>query len=372
MKIIIVGPAYPLRGGGMSTFNERLALQFQNEGHDVEIVTFSLQYPKFLFPGKSQISNDEAPANLKIKVLINSINPFTWFKTFVYIKRQQPHLVVFRYWMPFMAPCLGSIAYLLKFFTNTQRVAITDNIVPHEKFPLQHFLTQFFVKSCNKFITLSSAVAQDLSKYTKTGKIQVKPHPLYDNFGKPIPKAEAIEVLQLPNSKKYLLFFGFIRQYKGLHLLLQAMGQAQLKELNICLVVAGEYYEDETSYKALLQPLVEQGLAVDKTGFVPNEMVKYYFSASDLVALPYLHATQSGVTQVAFHFNKPMLVTNVGGLAEVVTPNIGYAVNPEVTPIADAIFDFFTHNRAENMSKNVAIEKTKYSWETLTQAIVNA
>lgn len=370
-RIVIVGPAHPLRGGGMATFNERLAQAFQENGDKVEIVTFSLQYPSFLFPGKSQYSDEPAPEGLRIKVLINSINPVSWFKTGNYIRRQKPDMVIFRYWLPFMGPALGTIARIIRRNNYSRILAITDNVVPHEKRPGDVPFTKYFLRACHGFITMSRSVQQDLQYFEPDKPNVYLPHPLYDNFGTIESKAEACTALGLDPNYNYLLFFGFIRAYKGLDLLLQAMANPRIKaEKNLKLIVAGEFYEDAAPYHKLIEELQLQDQLILHTDFIPNAAVRHYFCAADLIVQPYKHATQSGVTQVAYHFNKPMVVTNVGGLAELVPDGeVGFVVAPQPQTIADAIVTFYSSGKATQFEQNIQHYKQRFSWSNFTEQI---
>ncbi|NDK56760.1 glycosyltransferase [Pontibacter fetidus] len=371
-KVVIVGPAHPLRGGGMATFNERLARAFQENGDEVEIVTFSLQYPSFLFPGKSQYSDEPAPEGLRIKVLINSVNPISWLKTGNYIRKQKPDLVIFRYWLPFMGPALGTIARIIRSNNYSRILAITDNVVPHEKRPGDVPFTKYFLRSCHGFVTMSRSVQQELQYFEPTKPNLYLAHPLYDNFGAIETKAEACAALGLDPNYSYLLFFGFIRAYKGLDLLLQAMADARLQSRkDIKLIVAGEFYEDAAPYRKLIESNSLQDQLILRTDFIPNAEVRHYFCAADLVVQPYKHATQSGVTQVAYHFNKPMVVTNVGGLAELVPDGeVGYVVNPEPETIASAILDFYSSGKAETFREAIANYKQRFSWKHFVHEIL--
>ncbi|PRY12636.1 glycosyltransferase involved in cell wall biosynthesis [Pontibacter ummariensis] len=370
-RVIIVGPAYPLRGGGMATFNERLAYAFQEAGDEVEIVTFSLQYPSFLFPGKSQYSEEPAPEGLRIKVLINSVNPISWWRTGNYIRKQTPDLVIFRYWLPFMGPALGTIARIVRQNGGSRVLAITDNVVPHEQRPGDVPFTRYFLGACHGFITMSKAVQQDLKQFAPQKPSLYLFHPLYDNFGEAETKRAACKALHLDPRYNYILFFGFIRAYKGLDLLLQAMASPLLQERkDLKLIIAGEFYEDEAPYRQLINQLRLHDRLVLRTDFIPNAEVRHYFCAADLVVQPYKHATQSGVTQVAYHFNKPMVVTNVGGLAELVPDGeVGYVVTPEPEDIANAISRFYHADAAGNFSQNIATYKQRFSWAHFVRAI---
>jgi glycosyltransferase involved in cell wall biosynthesis len=373
-KIIILGSAYPLRAGGLSTFNERLAEEFQAQGHEVIIYTFSLQYPRILFPGKTQYAIRPAPENLNIKVKVNSINPINWWLTGRQIRRENADLLVIRYWLPFMAPCLGTIAGMVRKNKKTRVVTIADNIIPHEKRPGDKWLTSFFIKRSDGFVTLSKSVLKDLEQFEKKGKPKVyAPHPLYDNFGEKIPRDEALKILKLSPEYRYILFFGFIRGYKGLDILLNAMGEQILADLPVKLIVAGEFYSSDQPYFKIIR---EKGLGnkvVLHTQFIPNDKVAAYFCVSDLVVQPYKEATQSGVTQVAYHFDVPMVVSNVGALPEMVPNNIaGIVVKPDAQKVAKAIHRFFSKNMADEFIRGVKSQKERFSWSRLTEAVFEA
>jgi len=366
-KVIIIGPAHPLRGG-LATFNQRLAKQFIDEGHDCSIVSFSLQYPSFLFPGTTQYSTDPAPAGVIIHTIINSINPVNWISVGTKLKNWKPDLIIVRYWLPFMGPALGTILGQVKKNKHTKVVCIADNVIPHEKRIGDTSFTKYFLKAPDAFVTMSEKVFSDLRKFTNK-PAQLVQHPLYDNFGEAISKTEARNFLGLNQNEKIILFFGFIRQYKGLDLLLKAMTHEKIKEQNIKLLIAGEFYEDDKPYLQLIQDNgLEEGLIL-KTNFIPDSEVKYYLCCSDCVIQPYRNATQSGVTPLAYHFEKPMIVTNVGGLPSLV-PNekVGLVCEPEPASIAEAILKFYQLGE-QFFIPNLRVEKQKYSWSKLTKAI---
>lgn len=367
-KVIIIGPAWPLRGG-LASFDERLAKEFTDQGFDTTIYTFSLQYPGFLFPGTTQYSSEPAPNNLKIKVCINSINPFNWIKVGTELTKIKPDLIVVRYWLPFMGPCLGSILRFVKRNQFTKVVCIADNVIPHEKRPGDTPFTKYFIRPVDAFITMSEKVMKDLVALTHKPAQQVV-HPLYDNFGEAISKNEARKHLNLPIDQKIVLFFGFIRKYKGLDVLLQAMHDDRIKSAHIHLLVAGEFYENRKEYDDLIESLQIKDKLILHTDFIPDSSVKYYLSAADFVIQPYKNATQSGVTPLAYHFEKPMLVTNVGGLPDLVPHNkVGIVTEPEPNAIATGMLqlyelgeDFFLPHLRE--------EKKKYSWKILTEKLL--
>lgn len=368
MHVIIVGPAYPYRGG-IAALNERLAYEYQKQGHKVEIYTFTLQYPNFLFPGKTQYSESPAPEDLKIYRKINSCNPFNWIKIGKEIKKKNPDLVITRFWLPFMAPCLGTIERVVKRNKHTKVVSLVDNIIPHEKRIGDKIFASYFVKSTQGFVAMSRSVLEDLSLFDSKKPRVYSPHPLYDHYGLRISNQEAQNNLGLDTSCKYVLFFGFIRGYKGLDLLLDAFGNKRLRELNVKLIVAGEFYGNEEQYMKQIKDLGIEDRVELHTYFIPDDKVNNYFCAADIVAQPYRTATQSGVTQVAFHFEKSMLVTNVGGLPEIVPHGkIGYVVEPDANEIAKALIDFYENEREKEFEQNVKEEKRKYEWVNMIEA----
>lgn len=366
-KVIIIGPAFPFRGG-VANFNNALAQEYYDRGDQVILYSFTLQYPGFLFPGTTQYESGEAPKNLKIKTLINSVNPFNWINVARKINAEKPDYVVVRYWLPFMAPCLGTIARLLN--KKIKILAITDNVIPHEKRIGDTLFTRYFVKSCDAFLSLSASVLDDLSKFTNTIYKKFIPHPIYNVFGDKIPKAKALENLGLNSEDKHLLFFGFVRKYKGLDLMLKAMGDSRIKAMGIKLIIAGEFYDDKTEYTDLIADLGIAKNIIMKSDFIPANKVKDYFCSADMITQTYRTATQSGVTQIAYSFDRPMLVTDVGGLAEIVPHNkVGYVTSQNPTEIADAIIDFYTNNKEEEFSDNTSLEKKRFSWKFFIEGL---
>ncbi|NSL87417.1 glycosyltransferase [Chitinophaga solisilvae] len=366
-KILILGTAYPFRGG-LAAYNERLAEELQ-QTDDVEIYTFTVQYPGFLFPGKSQYSSDPAPAQLRIKRLINSVNPLNWLITGRKIRKMNPDIIITKYWLPFMGPALGTLLRVGK-SSRTKVIAVLDNVVPHEKRPGDVAFTKYFLKPVDAFVAMSQSVLDDLRTFEPHKKASLIPHPIYDNYGTPVSKEEARRRLQLQPGKRYILFFGFIRQYKGLDLLLKAMADERMKQLDVHAIVAGEYYEDAAPYQQLLQELRLGDRIIMHTDFIPTEDVKNYFCAADLVVQPYKSATQSGISQIAYHFDKPMVVTRVGGLLEMVPDGVvGFQCEPDPASIAEAIEKYFTGNHEAEMVTALKTEKLKYSWARLAKEI---
>jgi D-inositol-3-phosphate glycosyltransferase len=368
-KLIIIGTSWPFRGG-LSAYNERLATEYQRNGYDVIIYTFTVQYPNFLFPGKTQMADWEAPKDLEIRQKINSINPFNWISVGNQIKKEKPDLVIIKYWLPFMGPCFGTIARRIRKNRNTRIITILDNIIPHEKRIGDRLFTRYFIKPIQAFVAMSDSVLEDTKKFDVKKPRGFCPHPLFDNFGEGIDKAEAKKELGLDPDINYALFFGFIRDYKGLDLVLQAFGESVLKGSNIKLLVAGEFYSDEEKYHSIIKELGIEDQVVLRTDFIPDNMVRYYFSAIDVVVQPYKTATQSGISQIAYHFNKPMIVTNVGGLPEIVPDGkVGFVVEKNGQAIAQAIGRYYDEKLEETFTKGAEVEKQKYSWNRMVLTI---
>ena len=371
MHIVILGTAYPFRGG-LATFNERLARQLQAEGHQVEVITFTLQYPSFLFPGKTQYSSEQPPTDLHITQRVNSCNPFNWLRVGQYIRRQQPDLLITCYWMAFFAPCYSIIERIAKRNGKTRTIALVHNMIPHEPSLLDKLFAPVYVRATDGFVALSESVVQDINRFDHGTKPKTSyPHPIYDHYGEPMTKQEACQALNLAPNNQYMLFFGLVRAYKGLDLLLDAFGKVKDQLPNLQLIVAGEFYEEEDKYRAQITNNGLTDRVIIRNEFIADADLRKYFGAADLIVQPYKSATQSGVTQVAFHFEKPMLVTNVGGLGEIVHDHkMGYAVEPNAEAIAQALTDYYTHNRQADYTTYLIKEKDKYSWSKLAESFV--
>ena len=364
-KLVIIGPAWPLRGG-LSAFDEKLATQFTEKGIQTRIDTFSLQYPSILFPGKSQYTNDPKPNNVNINVCINSINPFNWIKIGLKLYREKPDLIIVRFWIPFLAPCLGTILKIAKKNKHTKVISIVDNMIPHEKRMGDQLLTKYFVKTVDGFIAMSEKVKTDIKTFSHK-PVSISPHPIFNHFGDPITKMEARTQLGLPQQDKIIIFFGYIRKYKGLDLLIQAMADETIKKFGIQLMVVGEFYEDASGYHDLVNALGLQDQIKFYSNYIPDGEVKNYVCSADFIIQPYKNATQSGVTPLAYHFEKPMLVTNVGGLADTV-PNLktGIVVEPNIQAITKGIKTLYELGE-NHFIPNIIEEKKKYSWEQMTE-----
>jgi D-inositol-3-phosphate glycosyltransferase len=369
-KIILLGTTWPFRSGGIATFNERLTRALIDNGDEVINYTFSLQYPSFLFPGKTQLSDQPAPEGLDIRIKVNSVNPFNWLAVGREIRRLKPDLLLVRYWTPFMAPCLGTIARIARRNNHTKVIAIADNVIPHEKHVIDNLLTRYFTNNCNGFITMSRAVLNDLKQFRPLAPAVYTPHPLYDIFGSIVPREQALKQLNLSADFRYILFFGFIRDYKGLDWLLEAFGAEKLRRFPLKLIVAGEFYTSSEKYLKIIRDKNLADFVILRTDFIADHDVANYFGAADMIVQPYKSATQSGVTQIAFHYNKPMLVTDVGGLGEIIPHGkVGYVVKPGPEAITEAIFDFYDNDRNDFFTGNVISEKEKFSWGTMVETI---
>lgn len=370
MKIVIVGTSYPYRGG-IAAFTDRLATEFVKEGIDIEVVTFKLQYPSFLFPGKTQYSDAKAPAGFYIERKINSISPLNWIKVGKEIRKKNPDIVIFTYWMSFFAPCFGKIARVIKRRCNARCIGLIHNMIPHEKSVLDKMFAPYFVKAMDGFVALSQSVLDDVASLDKQGKPKcMVPHPLYDHYGEIMKRNEALKHLNLDPNYRYCLFFGLVRAYKGLDLLIDAFADERLRKNDVKLIVAGEFYDDEKPYLEQIKKHNIKDFIIIENQYISDDNVKYYFNIADIVVQPYKSATQSGVTQIAYHFEKPMLVTNVGGLGEIIPDGkVGYVVEPKPSSIADALVDFFENGRFDAFVEGVRDEKQTYQWSNMTAAI---
>jgi D-inositol-3-phosphate glycosyltransferase len=367
MKIIILSTAYPLRGG-IAHFVGLLYKELAKT-NDAKVITFKRQYPSILFPGKSQIESGDTVEPISTEVIVDSINPLNWLSVGHKIRKEKPDLLIFKFWMPFFAPCFGTISRIAKKNKITKVLTICDNVIPHEKKPGDITLTKYFFKTVDYFVLLSEKVRSDLLTLKPGSKNKFLPHPVYSNFGQAVNKNEAKKHLSI-SAEKVILFFGFIRDYKGLDVLLNSMALLKNK-LNVKLIIAGEFYSNEGKYLKIIDDLGIKENLLMFTDFIPTSDVKYYFSAADCVILPYRDATQSGIVQIATNFSKPVIAANVGGLGEVIeNGKTGFVVekeNPEA--LADAIKNFYVENREEEFVKNVALEVKKYSWENFVNGI---
>ena len=368
MNILLIGPSSPLRGG-IANFNDSLFNALVKK-HEARIISFSLQYPSLLFPGRSQYEPGTPRGNSRSVRLINSVNPFSWRHAADEAVRMNPGCILVHYWMPFFAPSLGSIIRRVKKKIDVPVIGLLHNVSPHEGMPGGKMLSGFFFDSCDGFIAMSSSVLSEIRSSGIDKPVRLLAHPVYDIFGKPVSRQLAYDRLNLDHGQRHLLFFGMIRAYKGLDLLIKAMAEDSLEHLDIKLIVAGEFYDNENKYLDLVEELGLKKKIVFTRSFVPEKLVAHYFAVADLVVLPYISATQSGITQIAYHFEKPMLVTDVGGLGEIVPHGkIGYVCKKDPGIIASSIADFFDNDRSSEFIKNIRSEKRRFSWRAMVEGI---
>ena len=368
MKIVSIGPASPLRGG-IAKFNESFVLACIKKNFDAEIISYKFLYPSFLFPGKTQYSEDPAPDNLKITQAIHSVNPFNWGNVAKMINKISPDLVIIHYWMPFFAPALGTIARKIKASNRTVIIAVAHNLFPHESQPGIKLLTGFFLKPVDGFVGLSSSVLSDFRTFKMIKPAICLPHPVYDIYGHKPSREEALSFLKLDPGFRYLLFFGLIRKYKGLDLLLDAFSRLNVEKVK--LIVAGEFYENKRGYFSMADTLGISDRVIFTDKFIPENEVRYYFSAADTVVQPYISATQSGVTQIAYHFDCPMVVSNVGGLPEIVFDGqTGFVCQRDPVEIALAIRKSLDLDTRKKLIEGIKREKYRFSWTTFVEKVI--
>jgi len=366
MKITILGPAHPYRGG-LAAIMETMARTFRSHGNEVDIKTFTRQYPALLFPGKSQTVATPPPADLRICRCVDTMNPLNWWRVGRRIRRERPDFVLMKYWTPFMAPCFGTIARIARRNGHTKVLCQIDNVAPHEHHWVDRPFNRYFLRAVDGFIYMSEQVHSELAAYTSAPAL-FSPHPLFENFGERVARSEACVRLGVDPAVRYALFFGLVRDYKGLDLLLDAW--ALLKRSGRTrgrrLIVAGEFYTAKEPY---LKQIAGSGLSDEvilHDRFIPDDEVRYYFSAADFVVQPYKTATQSGVTQIAYQFCTPMVVTRVGGLPEIVPDGrVGYVCEPTAEGVADAVERIWSGDVPERFRENCVAERRRFSWEQM-------
>ncbi|MFC1568994.1 glycosyltransferase [bacterium] len=369
MRFVIVGPAYPIRGGIAQSVTQ-LYKTLCGSGHDVHVLSFKRLYPNFLFPGTTQFESGKPLYKLRSKAILDSINPLTWIHALIWLQTIRPTTLIFQYWMPFFVPCYVFLTVLAKIFWGVQVLYICHNIIPHEQRIGDSFFSKLGLKFVDGFITQSLSVHQDLLTIRPDAKIIDVPHPVYTILPDAIPKQEARNKLGI-QAEHIILYFGIIRPYKGVKYLVQAMPEI-LKHKQVQCFICGEFYEERDETIHLIRDLNLEANITVQDQFIPNETIHLYFCAADLVVLPYVTATQSGVVQVAYNYNRPVLVTDVGGLPEVVQDgHTGYVVPPKnPDAISKAVLHFFRNTRKIPFEKNIKSEKSKYSWEQMGEAVV--
>ncbi len=368
MKIVIVGTFPPFRGG-IAHFYATLARELSGE-HEVQAVNFTTQYPGPLFPGKTQYEAQEPASGFPNRRLLSSINPVTWIRTAIWIRKQQPDLIIFKYWMPFFGPAFGYLARRFKKESKTRIVVVCDNIIPHESRWFDLPATKYFFNAVDRFIVMSKSVESDLLSLYPDAEYQRTHHPLYNIFGSPVDMDTARRHLSL-KSDKIILFFGFVRGYKGLDVLIKSAARLE-KELNdFQIVAAGDCYEDKAKYTDLVTECGVDDIVDLRLEFIPDQDVAHYFSAADVVVLPYKTATQSGIVPIAYHFNRPVIVTRVGGLPEIVKDGeTGFLSGGEPDEIADSISKFYKKLSGIDFEANIESHKKRYSWREFAKVVI--
>jgi glycosyltransferase involved in cell wall biosynthesis len=357
--------------GGIAQFNAILAREL-SRAHDVRFLSFTRQYPGLLFPGRTQYVADEAgaaAARFEARPVLDSIGPLSWERTARLAAEERPDLLLFKYWMPFFAPAFGTIIRRVKRRVPARAVFVCDNVIPHERRPFDRALTRYALGAADGFVVMSAAVRDDLLGLLPGARWRLVPHPIYHIFGAPAGKAEARRALGL-DAGPWLLFFGFVRRYKGLDLLIEALPRIR-ERVPVKLLVAGEFYEGEARTRERVRALGLTGAVRFDAEYIPEARVPLYFSATDAVVLPYHSATQSGIVQVAYQLDAPVICTDVGGLAEVVREGkSGFVVPPEDPgALAGAVIRFYAEDWEARLRAGVAEVKGEYSWAPLVRAV---
>ncbi|NCQ35865.1 glycosyltransferase [bacterium] len=377
MKLAFLGPAPPFRGG-IVTYYGLLARALEQAGHQVYWASFAAQYPGFLFPGTTQEGETAPWLDHPNTPRFVPWSPWSWWRAARDIEAAGVEAVVIKYWLPFFAPGFWGVTRRLR-AKGVRVVYLLDNVIPHEKYPLGQFLTRKALGTGHGFIAQSGQVRADLFSVlpdTDPQAVRDVPHPVYD-FGAPgrprKTRQEARRDLGLDPDRRVVLFFGFIKPYKGVVHLIDAAGPLRAEfgdELQVLIV--GDIYGGRQPYLDRIAASAGKDIVTLVEGFVPDETVEDYFVAADLVVLPYVSATQSGIVQIAYHYDRPVVTTRVGGLPEVVREGeTGFLVPPEDSgALADAITRFFREDKADEFAAAVAREKKKYSWESMVEAIV--
>jgi glycosyltransferase involved in cell wall biosynthesis len=362
-----VGTFPPFRGG-IANFYHTLAEKLFNT-HNVLAINFTTQYPNILFPGKSQYDENVEQTTYPSERMLSTINPFTWDKTAKRIIEFKPDLIIFKYWMPFFALSFGTVLKKVKKKMNIQSLVICDNIIPHEGRTFDETLTKYFFNNVDSFIVMSKSVENDLLSYYPNAKFVYSPHPLFDIFGDQISKNAAKSQLGI-KEEKMLLYFGLIRAYKGLDLLIEAAGKLKKKLQNFKILAVGDCYDNPDHYKELIKTHEVEDIFDLRMEFVPNDHVNKYFSAADAIVLPYKSATQSGVVPVAYHFNKPVIITDVGGLKEIVLDGkTGLVVKPDADHIANGVMKFYNIWSETDFDSAIEEFKQQFSWSVFIEKL---
>lgn len=366
-KIILIGPIYPYKGG-ISHYTGLMYRELAKR-HDVEMISYKMQYPKFLFHKEQRDYSNDSFKIEGAQYLLHTANPFNIVKTARYIRRRKPDLVVIQWWHPYFAPCY----FLLTRFMERQNIVfVCHNVFPHERFPLDKILTRLALNNGSHFIVHAAEEAKELTKIQPHPDYIVTPHPTYNAFRfEGMSREQAREQLSIGQEERILLFFGYVREYKGLKYLLRAMPEICREDEKVKLWVVGEFGADREEYFKLIHELEIEDRVQVRDAYTPDREVEKYFAAADLVVLPYTSATQSGIVQIAYGFTKPVVVTDVGGLPDVVKDGeTGYIVeagNPQA--IAGAVVRFFREGQAQRMQENIEKEAYRFSWERMGEVL---
>lgn len=366
MKIAFLSTFYPFRGG-IAQFNALMYRAFEKE-HTVKAFTFKRQYPNFLFPGETQyVTKEDIADEIPSDEVLDTINPLTYVSTARKVKKFAPDIFITKYWMTFFGPSLGYVAKKLN--KNVKRISILDNVIPHEKRFFDGFCNRYFLNNNDGFVVMSDAVLKDLLSIKPDAKFIRVNHPVYNHFPAPVDQAFAQQKLKVDTTKKTVLFFGFIRDYKGLDLLIQSM---DLLDHTYQLIIAGEVYGSFDKYQELIDQSKAKSRIALYNQYIGDHEVADYFSAADVCVLPYKSATQSGITSIANHYNLPIIATNVGGLKETIHhQKTGLIVDiPEVEAIATSIQSYFEGNYKATFAAEIEKEKQENSWENFVERII--
>ncbi len=368
MRIAILSPFYPYRGG-IAQFSAMLYNQLINEGHQVEAFNFKRLYPDFLFPGKTQYvdENDEAIRINTIR-LLDSINPLSFSKTVRAIKDFNPDVLIISYWMSFFVPGYAHIANQMK--KHSKIIVLLHNAIPHEPNFFDKPLASLLFKQADGFIVLSENVREELQQLSPDAKYMLNPHPLYNNYGEKITKGEACNKLNIDSNKKNLLFFGLIRDYKGLDLLIEAVGKL---DGSYQLIIAGESYGSFDKYSNQIKESEASKRIFVFNKYISDKDIPIYFSAADALILPYKSATQSGVVSIGYHYDLPMLSTPVGDFKQSIEiPGTGIVVDDiSSKAIYKGIEDLFKPEEQARFHHNISLQKKALSWDVLTKKLLH-
>lgn len=367
MKIVLIGPVYPYKGG-IAHYTSLLCRALRKK-HDVCMVSYKMQYPKFLFKKEQRDYSNKSFQVEDTNYWINTANPFNIMASAGKIRKQKPDAVILQWWHPYFAPCYYILAKCLR---KIPIIVTCHNVFPHERFPMDRFLTKLVLRQADGYIVQSHLDEADLLKVNPKANYVVTPHPTYNAFKmKDMSREEARSILQMDGDSPMLLFFGFVREYKGLHYLLDALADVKGQIPDVQLWIVGDFGDDKDIYLKQIEENHLEGCINIVEGYIPDQEVEKYFAAADLVVLPYVSATQSGIVQIAYGFEKPVVVTNVGGLPDVVwDKETGYVV-PSRSPeaIAKAIIGFYREDSSVDWQANIRAKAQEFSWETMVDRI---